>query len=482
MPNNNFEKLIESLTNLPTETEWVEFKRNFDDPNKIGENISALANSAALLGKKSSYIVWGIDDSSHKVVGTSFLPKKKKVGNEEMESWLLQRLNPRLNLKIIETEINNKPIVIFEIPAANNRPISFANINYIRVGSYTKKLNDYPEKERELWRLFDKFQFESGIAKKDVSSDEVLSIIDYPSYFTLLKQPLPDNRAAILEKLSAEKIIISIANDSYNITNLGAILFAKELSIFDHLSRKALRVITYRDSNRINTIHENLINKGYAISFEDTIEYIDNQLPQNEEIGVAFRKEIRMYPKIAIRELVANALIHQDFSVTGPTVEIFSDRMEITNPGIPLIDTLRFIDEPPKSRNEALASLMRRMAVCEERGSGIDKVIFNIELFQLPAPDFRASTDSTIVVLYGPRNFSQMSREERIRACYQHACLQYVSNKQMTNSTLRSRLNIKESNYPIASKIIRDTVEAKLIKSKTEKSAKRDAKYVPFWA
>jgi predicted HTH transcriptional regulator len=191
-----------------------------------------------------------------------------------------------------------------------------------------------------------------------------------------------------------------------------------------------------------------------------------------------------MYPKIAIRELVANALIHQDFNITGsgPIVEMFSDRMEITNPGTPLIDTLRFIDEPPRSRNERLAALMRRMAICEERGSGIDKVIFYIELFQLPAPDFRVSAENTIAVLYGPRKFIQMNREERVRACYQHACLQYVSGQHMTNASLRKRLGIKDSNYPSASKIIRDTFELKLIKPKLEKTeSKRDASYVPFW-
>ena len=213
--------------------------------------------------------------------------------------------------------------------------------------------------------------------------------------------------------------------------------------------------------------------------------YINDQLPQNEEIGEALRKEVRMYPQIAIRELVANALIHQDFHITGagPTVEIFSDRMEIINPGVPLIDILRFIDEPPRSRNERLAALMRRMSICEERGSGIDKVILHIEMFQLPAPNFRASNDSTIAILYGPRKFSQMNREERIRACYQHACLQHVSGLQMTNASLRKRLGIKDTNYPAASRIIRDTINDELIKSKIAGlSSKKDAKYLPFWA
>ena len=114
-----------------------------------------------------------------------------------------------------------------------------------------------------------------------------------------------------------------------------------------------------------------------------------------------------MYPEIAVRELVANALIHQDFAIsgTGPMVEIFPDRIEITNPGTPLIDTLRFIDEPPRSRNQALASLIRRVNICEERGSGVDKVVFQVELFQLPAPDFQVTATHTKAVLYASRSW-----------------------------------------------------------------------------
>ena len=187
-----------------------------------------------------------------------------------------------------------------------------------------------------------------------------------------------------------------------------------------------------------------------------------------------------MYPEIAVRELVANSLIHQDFAVrgAGPMVEIFPDRMEITNPGAPLIDPLRFIDEPPRSRNETLAGLMRRMAICEERGSGIDKVITSIEAYQLPAPDFRIAGNNTIVILLGPRGFTEMGKEDRVRACYQHACLWFMSGKQMTNATLRARLNIEDKNYPLASRIIGDTVKAGLIKAQETGTTS----YVPFWA
>ena len=122
----------------------------------------------------------------------------------------------------------------------------------------------------------------------------------------------------------------------------------------------------------------------------------------------------------------------------------------------------------------------KEMSTSQERGSGIDKVIFQVEDFQLPAPDFRTTTNHTIAVLFGPREFSEMDRQDRIRACYQHACLWYVSGKQMTNVSLRQRLKIKKSNYPMASRIIRDTIDAGLIHQAS--GARKDAKYVPFWA
>lgn len=144
---------------------------------------------------------------------------------------------------------------------------------------------------------------------------------------------------------------------------------------------------------------------------------------------------------------------------------------------------MRFIDQPPRSRNEDLAAFMRRINVCEERGSGIDKVISAVEIFQLPPPDFRISEDNTISVLFVDKRLAQMTAEERIRACYQHACLKYVSNNRMTNSSLRERFAIEEKNYSIASRIIAETVRASLIKPfDPESTSKKHASYIPFWA
>ena len=312
---------------------------------------------------------------------------------------------------------------------------------------------------------------------------EVIRLLDIQAYFDLLKLPLPSTREAILNKLVADKFI---TRDSsfYNITNLGGILLAKNLQDFDRLSRKAIRVLQYEGKNKLKTIKEQTGAKGYASGFLGLIDYINDKLPSNEEIGKAFRETARMYPELAIRELVANALIHQDFheTGTGPLVEIYADRIEITNPGKPIITTERFIDEY-QSRNEALASFMRRVGICEEKGSGIDKVIAQAELFQLPAPNFQSLEKHTKVTMYAYQTLNKMDKSDKIRACYQHCCLKYVSNEKMTNQTLRDRFSIEVHNYSIASRIIDDTKQANLIKDyDPDNKSRKHAKYVPFWA
>ena len=183
------------------------------------------------------------------------------------------------------------------------------------------------------------------------------------------------------------------------------------------------------------------------------------------------------------RELVANALIHQDLSVKGfPMIEIFGDRIEISNPGNPLITPDRFIDSYI-SRNEKLADLMRRMGFCEEKGSGLDKVIFYNEIYQLPPINIITDENRTRVTLYSYKKLNDLDKKEKIRACYQHACLKWVSNEKMSNQSLRERFQIEDRNYAIASRIIRDALEEKVIKEDDPESKSRKyASYIPIWA
>jgi len=163
-------------------------------------------------------------------------------------------------------------------------------------------------------------------------------------------------------------------------------------------------------------------------------------------------------------------------------IEVFQDRMEITNPGVPLVAADRFLDAPPRSRNEKLASLMRRFGICEERGSGIDKVVFHIEFFQLPAPIFEVADQSTRAVLLAPRLLKDMDKSDRVRACYLHACLRYVNRGYLTNESLRGRFGIAKKNAAQASRLIGESITAGAIVLHEEGVASKLRKYVPAWA
>ena len=476
--------LLHELIALPRETEWLEFKVNDAEPQAIGRDISALANAAALVGKPTAYVVWGVRNEDHAVVGTTFDPPATRVGNEELESWLLHLLEPSIDFRFFTVPAGERPVVLLQIARATHQPVRFSGQECIRVGTYTKNLKDFPEKERALWRIFNRTPFEDGIALERVTSDDVLHLLEYPAYFELREYPLPAHRDGILAALAGDRLIHHSAAGGWDVTNLGAILFAKRLEAFHPLRRKAVRVIQYRGTGRTEALREQEGSRGYAGGFKGLLGFIDNLLPVNEVIEQALRKTVPMFPKLAVRELVANALIHQDFFVTGagPMIEIFDDRIEITNPGEPLVDTQRFVDVPPQSRNEGLASHMRRFRICEERGSGIDKVVSLVELFQLPAPLFEAPEGFTRAVLFAYRALKEMSTQDRLRACYLHACLRYVTQKTTTNTSVRERFGLDERNAAGVSRLLGEAVKAGLIVVADPAAGNRSRTYLPFWA
>lgn len=162
-------------------------------------------------------------------------------------------------------------------------------------------------------------------------------------------------------------------------------------------------------------------------------------------------------------------------------VEIFGSRIEVTNPGAPLVEPERFIDAPPRSRNETLASMMRRIGVCEERGSGWDKIGFEIELHQLPAPLIELPHGNTRVTLFSQKPLGEMDKAERIRAVYLHACLRFVTRSQLTNSSLRERFGISPNSSAQATRLINEAVEAGVIVPVDAAAARKLMRYEPSW-
>lgn len=485
---NDLEQLILHLRSNSSETNWLEFKHNNYDPEMIGMDISALANGAAFCGKSCAYMIWGIDDKTHEVIGTDVDQYSLKVGNQEIESWLRQLLSKNAEFEfqsaiVKDDRMQDKKIVVLIIQRAMQQTVTFKKQDYIRVGSYTKKLNDYPQMEAQLWDKIRNSHFEEQFAIQDLTIEEALKVLDYSSYFDIKEDPVPTDIRGILHYMIQEAIIIPQDNGLYGVSNLGAVLFAKKLSFFPRLERKAVRVVQYQDKSRLCMLREYIENKGYAVGLNGLLNYVEALLPSEEIIEGAVRETKTSYPSIALREIIANALIHQDFSIsgTGVVIEVFSDRIEITNPGVPLVDVHRIIDNPPKSRNEKLASLMRRLKMCEELGTGWDKIILSSELQKIPSPHITIYEQNTKITLFSKIKFSDLPIADKLWACYTHACIRYVQGEYLTNSSLRNRFDLEEKSAASISRLIKEACEKKYIK-KLEETAPRHTKYVPIWA
>lgn len=384
----NLDKLVLELCKLPQETGWVEFKHNNCDPKMVGEDISALANSAVIADRSYAYMIWGVEDNTHEIIGTKVCLKKEKKGNQELENWLRYLLSKNADFEIQSVDINGKHIEILIISKAVGVPVTFEKIDYIRVGSYTKKIIEFPPLQAQLWDKLRNQQFEDIYAISNIQLQDIPHYLNYEMYFDILNMPIPTSIDKYAHYLVEDSIIAKQDNGLYAITNLGAILFAKKLSKFPRIGRKAIRIVQYDGLNRLTILKEEITTEGYAISFENAVKYVNTLLPSKEDIDSVRRKSISTFPIPAIREAIANSLIHQDFFITGtgPLIEIFENRVEVTNSGTPLVDIMRIVDNPPKSRNEKLASLMRRLNMCEELGRGWDRMVISCELQKLPAP------------------------------------------------------------------------------------------------
>jgi predicted HTH transcriptional regulator len=263
------------LRALPGENEWVEFKVDNINSDDVGEYISCLSNSAALMGQETGFLVWGVENDGHAVVGTKFRPESAKaVGNEDLVPWLLRLLNPHIDFSFHSVEIDGKVVVVLRVDAATRHPVKFKNNEYIRIGSYKKPLSRHPDHQRRLWKVLDTYSFEEGTAAGDLAVEQIVQLLDYPAFFSLHKSPLPESRSSIIEALEGAGLIRHNVENQWQITNAGALLYARELDDFSKLARKAPRVIHYEGTSRIKTKKEQVGQRGYAPGFQGLVGYI----------------------------------------------------------------------------------------------------------------------------------------------------------------------------------------------------------------
>lgn len=463
---------LNALLQVRSESEHIEFKeaKNNFHFEKLVDYCVALANEGG------GRIILGVTDKPpRKVVGTTAfeVPEKTVAGIFE-----------RIHLKVVWQEIEHTDgrVLVFEVPPRPiGHPLQYDGRYWMRAGEEL-----VPMTPDQLKRIIDegKPEFIDQPARRGCTEEDVISLLDIQGYFDLRKRPLPSTRTETIETL-AGKGFIRREEDGYSITNLGALMLAKRLTDFESVARKGVRLIVYDGTSKekVRDGKDFTGAKGFAVGFEGLLRFIFEQLPASEEIAAAVRTTTHAYPLKAMRELVSNAIVHQDLTEqgTGITVEIYDDRIEITNPGLPILPVDRFIDEN-QSRNERFADSLRQLGVCEERGHGMDSVVTQIEIHQLPPYRCRLGSRHTTVVLSRYKPLKDLSPEERISAVYQHCVLRFVTNQITNNESIRDRFHIDKKNSAVASRLLGEAVDAGKIKPVDASAANKLMRYQPYWA
>ena len=451
------------------------------DKKRLSEHLSALANLPG-----GGFLVFGVDNTGTAVgvdeaaIETT-MNKLANLGREALE--------PPLALDHAVESFEGVRLLFVHVPESTVKPVHLRGKSldhaFIRSGGTTRAAS---RQEIGAMMLHSRTpRWEELHASLLLTDQEILAQLNAEPILKMLERPLPSSPAETMDWLAGEKFADREPGGGGYVTNLGAIAAARKLADFADLSRKAVRIVVYDGLNKAKTKQEKEGTKGYAISFQGIMTVLMSLLPQSEVIQQALREKKTVYPEIALREIIANALIHQDFSISGagPLIEIYDDRVEISNPGglLPSKRLDRLIGTQPESRNEQLARAFRRYKICEERGSGLLKAGVEVELYGLPPIRFDAGPNHFKVTLFTPRPFAKMSPRERLDACYQHAVLKHFSGTAMTNTTLRERLKMPEKQRSMVSVLMQEALDHKLIKpADPENRSKKFAEYVPIWA
>lgn len=471
--------LNNSLHPIPTEKNEIDWKTDLSPKtDRLAQHICAFSNYEG-----GGVLVFGVDNngvhsSINKITADNIITKLAGIAKNNLSFSI------SIEHDILEYE--GSALLFVFIQEQHDKPIRLRGKDsydsYCRSAGTTVKMS-----KTQVNAMIARSQgitYEKQVAKEGVRIQEVLELINYKRLFELLGRKIPRDASLIMEILEQYSFCHKNSN-KWNITNLGALLLANDIRNFDSLGDRAVIVRKYVGTNNRELSHQIQGQYGYAVGFDGLVRYILNNIPQKEIISAGIRENIPIYPKVAIREFVANALVHQDFGITGMPicVEIFSNKMTITNPGAPLNSVDRLIDMPPYSRNEQMAQTLYLLGICERRGSGIDRAFAAIEEQCLPPVKITKGENYTKVFIYPPKKFADMTKEERIRACYQHACLLNEDNIAMTNQSLRERLSISKNNSAMVSRVIADTLACGFIKqADPDNQSKKYNSYIPFYA
>ena len=470
-------ELRKTLSPVLQETNILDWKVQVSENKKrLNEHLSAFANQVG-----GGFFAFGIDPKG-KPIGISQGQVDKTI--KVLGDLSRQAVEPPILIDHEVVNFNGKNLLLVNVNEATSKPVRIRGKSieesYVRSAGTTRKMS--VDEVRRVIVESSGLPVEETICLRDLTNRQVTDVLFLDEYFTLLKKELPSQLVHKLQAFESEGLI-KRNGDNWDVTRLCALLFSKNLKAIDSLAQKAVRLTLYRGKNNQDAVFDHKGSYGYVVSYPKLMGLLTERLPSKEEFGI-YRERKLEYPPETIREIIVNSLIHQDLNeLGGPTIEVYSDRIEFVNPGKSLVSPLRMIDEPPRSRNERLADMMYRLGMCERRGSGLDRAVFELEMAGLPAPKIETASSSTKVIIYGKRELSSMRTAEKVNSCYNHAVIQKCVNQvPITNSSVRKRFGLKDSQASLATKIISETIKKGMIKlHDPESKSKKHVKYVPFW-
>ncbi|MEA2104081.1 MAG: putative DNA binding domain-containing protein [Candidatus Cloacimonadota bacterium] len=475
----NIKSLINTLCSERTETEWIEFKANYFDPQLIGEYISALSNSACLCEKDYGYLVFGVENKTHKIIGTNFFPKTAKgKGNEGLEPWLTRLLFPRIDISIIEYNYENKHIVIFRIDPTQNTPVKFKGIAYIRVGEHKHKMSEHPEKERKIWNKKEKYDWSKQIIKDASVNDLDETAISMARKHFIEKNPKLTEEVAewnTIDFLNKAKITIR-----GEITNTAIILLGKPES--EHFLDRGKAQITWilKDTNGIKIDYE-LFFPPFLINVEEAVKKIRNLKLRYIITNTLFPTEILTYEPWVIREALHNCIAHQDYELSGRIIIMEeSDQLIFSNLGSFLPENIKNVIlqefSLEKLRNPFLANAMVNLNMIDTIGSGIYRMFKLQKERFFPLPDYEIFSEKIKVTIPGKiidENYTKLLIQKTDLDIWKVFLLDQIQKKKQiskSNHKILKKEKLVEGRYPnlfISKKIAEATEQkAEYIKAK----------------
>ncbi|MCK4487491.1 MAG: putative DNA binding domain-containing protein [Desulfobacterales bacterium] len=393
--------LLQELISLHRETEWVEFKANRYDPQTLGEYLSALSNSACLHWKRKGYLVFGIEDKTHIVKGTSFDPAKAKgKGNQDLQMWLATGLHPNVGFNVHRLPYRGNRVVLFEVNAAIDRPVFFYGTAWIRIGSSKTKLINHPAKEREIWSRRNRVDWSAQICERvtieDLDTEAILKARQ--EYKTKFPQKTGEvDKWDDIQFLNKSKLTIH-----GRITNAAIVLLGKPESAT--LLSPAVARISWllKDEQNREKDYEHF-DPPFLLNVDRVFSKVRNLRYRHMPSGTLFPMEITQYDHWVIREALHNCIAHQDYDLHGRInlVETPS-KLILTNMGSFLpgsVETVIRQDAPPEVyRNPFLATAMVNLNMIDTQGGGIKKMFQTQMNRYFPLPDYDLSQPDRVVV------------------------------------------------------------------------------------